>query len=154
MLPAVSFAARGLAGGRSPLQREALLWFKGTMSPDPSSLYERIGGEEMIASLIPAFYAKVLKDPRLAPMFRDVSLEKLHTMQREFFTMATGGPARYTGRPLAHAHHGLGITPDQFNRFTGHLLETLLTLGVTQEEADEVVDRINVMANEITGTSY
>lgn len=121
---------------------------------DKPSLYERIGGEEAIAQLIPAFYARVLADPELAPFFKHTTLDKLHAMQMQFFAMATGGPVQYTGRPLAHAHHGRGITKHHFGLFSQHLVETLLDVGVTRAEADEVIETINTYANEITGTSY
>lgn len=124
------------------------------MSQNPSSLYERLGGEDMIVALIPAFYVRVLADPELGPFFKHTALDKLHAMQREFFVMATGGPIQYTGRPLAHAHHGRGITREHFARFSGHLVETLLDMGVTQTEADEVIQRINASVNEIVGVSY
>ena len=118
------------------------------------SLYERLGGEAMIATLIPAFYVRVLADPELGPFFQHSSLEKLHAMQHEFFIMATGGPVEYSGKPLAHVHHGRGITRGHFSRFTGHLVETLFDMGVTQAEADEVIERINRLSNEVVGTSY
>lgn len=124
------------------------------MNPNTPSLYERLGGEEMITALIPAFYVRVLADPELGHFFKNTELEKLHAMQREFFVMATGGPIQYSGRPLAHTHHGRGITRQHFARFTGHLVETLLDMNVTREEADEVIDRINAMTNEIIGASY
>jgi hemoglobin len=124
------------------------------MDQNTPSLYEQLGGEDLIANLIPAFYVRVLADPELGPFFKHTSLDKLHAMQREFFVMATGGPIEYSGRPLAHAHHGRGITRQHFTRFTGHLVETLLDLGVTQEEADEVIQRINATTNEIVGASY
>jgi hemoglobin len=75
-------------------------------------------------------------------------------MQRDFFVMATGGPIEYGGKPLAHVHHGRGITREHFSRFTGHLVETLFDMGVTQAEADEVIERINLLSNEVIGTSY
>ena len=124
------------------------------MNPNSLSLYERLGGEDMITALIPAFYVRVLADPELGPFFKHTELEKLHAMQREFFVMATGGPSQYSGRPLAHTHHGRGITKHHFARFTGHLVETLLDMAVTREEADEVIERINAMTNEIVGASY
>ena len=118
------------------------------------SLYDRIGGEETIATLIPAFYVRVLADPDLAPFFKHTSLEKLHGMQREFFSMSTGGPIEYTGRPLAHVHHGMGITRQHFSKFANHLIDTLLDVGVSRADADEVIERINATANEIVGVSY
>ncbi|MEZ5386002.1 MAG: group 1 truncated hemoglobin [Prosthecobacter sp.] len=121
---------------------------------NPSTLYDRLGGQKTIDSLIPAFYVRVLADPELAPFFKDTSIEKLHQMQSSFFCMATGGPFTYSGKSMAHAHHGRGITARHFALFTGHLVETLCDLGVSQEETDEVIDRVNTYANEITGTSY
>ena len=124
------------------------------MEPNTPSLYERLGGKAMIADLIPAFYVRVLADEELGPFFKHTELKKLHAMQREFFVMATGGPLEYSGCPLAHTHHGRGITKQHFARFTGHLVETLLDMDVSQEEADEVIQRINAMTNEIVGASY
>ena len=124
------------------------------MSANSPSLYDRLGGEDMISTLIPAFYVRVLADAELAPFFRHTALDKLHDMQRDFFAMATGGPVSYSGRSLAHAHHGRGITKHHFALFTTYLVDTLLDMGVTQEEADEVIDRVNTFVNEVTGTSY
>lgn len=118
------------------------------------SLYEKIGAESGIESLMLAFYARVLEDPELAPFFQDSSLVKLHAMQREFFAMALGGNIQYTGAPLAHAHHGRGITVYHFSRFASHLLETLREQKVDEEDVNAVIDRINSFANEITGASY
>lgn len=118
------------------------------------TLYEKLGGEAGIESLIIAFYVKVMADPELAPFFRHTSIDKLHAMQKEFFTMALGGPVEYSGRPLSHAHHGRGIHAQQVSRFVGHLLSTLEDQGIDEAEAREVCDRINTHTNEITGASY
>lgn len=124
------------------------------MNQTPPSLYDRIGGEAMIDKLIPAFYERVLADTELAPFFTHAPLDKLHAMQREFFAMATGGPIHYTGRPLAHVHQGFHIKTHQVAKFAGHLLETLRSLNTSEDDANEVIDRINVYVNEITGASY
>jgi hemoglobin len=119
-----------------------------------ASLYDRLGGQAGIESLVITFYTRVLADPEMGHFFRHVSVEKLHLMQREFFTMALGGPANYNGRPMAHVHHGRGITAHHFARFVEHLVDTLEDLGVEETEAALVIDRINSYANEVTGTSY
>lgn len=119
-----------------------------------SSLYDRLGGDAGIESLVVAFYVRVLADPELAPFFRNTSIDKLHAMQHEFFAMALGGPVSYSGRPLAHVHHGRGITTKHFGRFVECLVQTLEDQGVSEAESAEVIDRINSYANEVTGTSY
>lgn len=118
------------------------------------TLYDRIGGAAVIDTLIPAFYTRVLADPELAPFFRHAQIDSLHAMQREFFSMALGGPVDYTGRSLSQVHHGRGISTAHFGLFVKHLLETLDAMGLSAAESDEVIARIGTFANEITGTSY
>jgi hemoglobin len=118
------------------------------------SLYDRLGGEPAIESLVVAFYVRVMGDPKLAPFFRGTSIEKLHGMQREFFAMALGGPVKYTGRPIAHVHHGRGITTEHFSRFVGHLTATLEDLGASKDDVADVIKRVNSHANEVLGISY
>lgn len=118
------------------------------------TLYEKLGGDAGIESLVISFYVRVMADPELAPFFRHTSVEKLHVMQREFFAMALGGPIAYSGRPLAHVHHGRGITTLHFSRFVEHLVATLEDQGAEPDETEEVINRINSYANEVTGTSY
>lgn len=120
----------------------------------PATLYDRLGGAAGVESLIEAFYVRVLADSELAPFFRDSSIERLRKMQTEFFNRALGGPMGYSGLPLAHVHHGRGITRHHFTLFVGHLLETLKDYGCEDKETDEVIEHINTFANEITGTSY
>jgi hemoglobin len=126
----------------------------GMSAIDSPSLYERIGGASALDDLIEAFYIRVLADPILAPFFHDTPLDRLRKMQKEFFAMALGGPIAYSGRSLAHAHHGRGVKREHFAHFVQHLVETLKDIGVSQGDADHVIDHINTFANEITGTSY
>ena len=121
---------------------------------NPPTLFELIGGEGGVAKLIDEFYLRVLDDPDLQPLFKGASMNHLRHMQRDFFTTALGGPASYSGRSLSHAHHGRGITKHHFGKFVQHLLGTLRARGLDERHIDAVIDRLNVHANEITGTSY
>lgn len=118
------------------------------------TLYERVGGEHAIESMVVGFYMRVMNDPEMEPFFRDVPMKRLHAMQREFFAMALGGPLSYGGRPLSYVHHGRGITTFHYSRFVEHLVDTIVDYGVSDADGEEVIDRINSFANEITGTSY
>ena len=54
------------------------------MSSKNTILFERIGGEQVIAKLILQLYDRVVADPELKPFFKDTSIDKLRRMQREF----------------------------------------------------------------------
>ena len=118
-----------------------------------ATLYDRIGGSKAVEGLVGAFYKRVLADPELLHFFEHTATDKLERMQQEFFAAALDGPLTYTGRPLSHAHHGLGIKPRHLARFLDHLLATLKDKGLTEEDTYEVISRINTFADEITGTS-
>lgn len=123
------------------------------MVEERPSLYERVGGEAGVGSLVDAFYRRVLGDPELAPFFEKTPMDKLRTMQREFFAAALGGPLAYTGRTMSEVHAGRGIKTRHIARFVDHLMETLRDLPVDEQDAYDVVSRINTWADEITGES-
>ncbi|MEM1244968.1 MAG: group 1 truncated hemoglobin [Acidobacteriota bacterium] len=117
------------------------------------SLYERIGGADRVDSMTHAFYERVLADPLLAPFFEKSEVDKLHSMQREFFSAALDGPVTYTGLPLTEAHAGRGIGAQHFARFTQHLLDTLASEGLDDREVRDVIERISTYRDEVLGSS-
>lgn len=117
------------------------------------TLYERVGGETAIDKMVVEFYNRVLSDAELQPFFEHTDMAKLHAMQREFFSAALDGPLSYTGRPLAYVHHGHGIGRKHFAKFVGHLLETLRSRGIPEEEVSDVIARVSTYINEVVGES-
>lgn len=118
------------------------------------SIYDRIGGEDGIAQLVESFYERILKDPILSPFFKEVPMDKLERMQREFFAMATGGPADFSGRPLAHVHKHLAIGNKEFQLFTNHLMATLNeTTSLSEKDVMDLISRVNIEIGELTNHS-
>jgi hemoglobin len=120
---------------------------------ESESLYARIGGEAGIRDLIGDFYQRVFADAELRPFFQDIEVDKLERMQREFFAAALGGPTLYTGRPVAEAHYGLGIQPRPLRRDLDHLLATLENCKLGEDEVYDVMGRIGILADDVTGTT-
>lgn len=118
---------------------------------DRVTLYDRIGGEATVARLMDSFYERVLADPELVLFFAGVSMQKVRSMQKLFFCAALDGPFEYAGRPLAAVHHGRGIRPPHLARFVGHLLATLRDLGLDEHDVLDIVSRIEIYSDEITG---
>jgi hemoglobin len=110
-------------------------------------IYDSIGGAPAVRAAVDDFYVRVLGDPRLAPYFAAVDIDRLKTHQRAFITAAIGGAQLYRGRDMATAHAGLGITDAHFDAVVGHLADTLRGLGVP----DETVARIGAMLGPLRG---
>jgi hemoglobin len=130
------------------LADHALSWLTDGMS---DSLYEKLGGEAGITSMVGDFYNRVKADDLIGPFFNHVDMNRLLSMQKEFFSMALGGPVVYSGRPLSHAHHNMGIERKHFQRFVECLFQTLESQKLSQEEKDAIISRVDLYADEIIG---
>lgn len=97
------------------------------------SIYEKIGGAPSVSLAVDDFYDRVTSDPSLSPFFEGVDLARLKGHQRAFIAAAIGGPEPYSGRAMAEAHSGMGITSEAFTRVVQHLVATLTALGVDEE---------------------
>lgn len=113
------------------------------------SLYDEIGGGRVIATAVSVFSTRVTDDPELAPWFAEVDLDRLRAHQRAFLTAALGGPDLFTGRSMASAHAGLGISIEAFDRVLEHLAYTLFDLGLSYEQVTTVIDGLRPVGEQI-----
>jgi hemoglobin len=101
------------------------------------TLYEFAGGEKAIHRLEDIFYASVLADPLLQPLFgagKPTHVEHLTWFTAESF----GGPERFS-RELGFAHlidvhRGLQITEEQRQRFVDLYAAALDAAGMPADE--------------------
>jgi hemoglobin len=115
------------------------------------TIYEQIGGAKTVDKLIGSFYRRVLADPMLSPFFENTSIETLERMQKAFFTIALGGPDPDVKISIYETHRGRGIKREHLTRFTEHLMTTLREVGVDEENAKKVYQRISIYADDVLG---
>jgi hemoglobin len=120
-------------------------------SSPQQTLFDRIGGKEAVKGLVDDFYRRVLADEKLRPFFEKAPMERLRTMQYEFFAAALDGPSEYKGKQLSYVHFGRGITKLHFARFMDRLLDTLKDLNLGEETTSAIIARLNTYTDEITG---
>lgn len=102
------------------------------------TLYEWVGGKEVLEQLTKIFYAKVLQDEILYPVFKNMSAE--HTKHvAHFIAEVFGGPHLYTADDSgSHAgmveHHvGKMLTEQQRKRWLTLLLESADEIGLKDD---------------------
>jgi hemoglobin len=103
------------------------------MSAQPTqlSLYERLGGIYSIACVVDDFIDRVMTDPRLNanPAVNEahhkVPPPGFKYLVIEMVGWATGGPQKYTGRPMRESHEHLNITPKEWEAFMDDFQQTL-----------------------------
>ena len=73
------------------------------------TLYERLGGEGAIKSVVDKFYVYMLDDARVKEFFKNTDMNKQRKRQADFITMVTGGPNKYDGMDMKKAHDNMKI---------------------------------------------
>jgi hemoglobin len=121
------------------------------MSIDDLELYNSFGGEAGVVRLVDVFYKKVLADDELLVFFNGVPMERLKNMQKEFFTVALGGPGDYSDSELSHAHQGRNIKTRHFKTFVDLLFATLSEFELDEEERFQIISHINTYVDDIVG---
>lgn len=117
------------------------------------SLFDEIGGSEVVDAVVDRFYERVVADEQLGKFFEGKSVDRIKSMQRQLFGVALGAPLTYEGKPLNQVHKGLGITRDDLSLYINHLLDTLGEKGIGEDQANRFVARIATYADEVLGES-
>ena len=103
------------------------------------SVYQAIGGRTALAAAVDDFYARLLADPVLGPLFPDGAGARHRAYVVTILGEALGGPERYRGPDIVAAHGGLAITDTHFDLAAAHLYATLDGLGVPRHLSDHIV---------------
>jgi len=104
-----------------------------------TTLYQRLGGAERIASIIDNALDRHAVNAILAPRFRGKDLTKLKALGTQFFCAGIGGPQTYEGRDLRTAHAGMNVSEQEYIATMDDIVAALNDHGVSAPEVDEVV---------------
>jgi hemoglobin len=116
-----------------------------------SSIYEQLGGMDVIGMVVDEFYGRVLADDTLSPLFAGKDMPELKRHQTRFISYALGGPNQYTGRSMRRAHEGLAITPAQFAAVAGHLKASLEAFAVPADTIDQIIAHVAQLQDDVVG---
>ncbi|QED49136.1 group I truncated hemoglobin [Cytobacillus dafuensis] len=114
------------------------------------TLFEKVGGEQAIEKVVDYFYSElVLKDPTVNHFFEHTDMEKQRRHQTKFISFALGGPNQYTGTSMSKAHKGMNLQPEHFNAIAKHLHDALAHFGVSEEDIDQALTKVNTLRDDI-----
>jgi hemoglobin len=106
-----------------------------------SSLYQRLGGYDVIAAFVDDTYRMLRNDPR----FSRFAARSIDSQQRarqllvDQICHLAGGPCFYTGRDMKTSHAGLRITQVEWEISLEYTRQALKAHHVGEQEANEVV---------------
>jgi hemoglobin len=115
------------------------------------SLYDRLGGKTAIQSVVHDFVGNVVADKRINKYFAKTDGKKLEGLLVDQVCQATGGPCKYTGKSMADAHKGMGITDADFNALVDDLTKSLNKFKVGAQEQKDLLGALGGMKGDIVG---
>jgi hemoglobin len=119
------------------------------MKTQTKSLYDRLGGLDMINALTESWVARVGGDDRANKKFVRTDIPRLKKEVADQLCEVTGGPCAYTGRSMRETHAGMQTTAGEFDVVMGHLDAALDELNIPKAEHDELVDLLRPLRADI-----
>ena len=119
------------------------------MTTQTQSLYDRLGGLDVLDALTESWVARVGGDDRANGKFARTDIARLMKEVAGQLCEAAGGPCAYTGRSMRDTHAGMKTTAGEFDVVMQHLGAALDDLHVPKTEHDELVDLLRPMREDI-----
>ena len=79
------------------------------------ALYQQLGGQPGLVSLMDDFMIRLLADPRMNPFFKETDQKQLKQQLVAQFCEVSGGPCKRKGPDMKAAHAGIDVTKANFN---------------------------------------
>ena len=110
------------------------------MTQPATSLYQRMGGYDVIAAVVDDVFAILHDDPGFARFFGGRSADSVIRSRQllvDQMCALSGGPCHYIGRDMETSHRGLGITNAEWEANMQASDVALVKNGVGQTERAE-----------------
>lgn len=106
------------------------------------TLYERLGGYDVLVIAVDNILPRLMADEKLARFWQNRSKDGIARERQlliDYLASASGGNMLYTGREMKLSHEGMGIDAEDWTRFVGHVADALDNLNVGDPERADVL---------------
>jgi hemoglobin len=136
-----------VSSGRSFAQMKAM-----PEKPSKPTLYQRMGGYDVLAGVLDDFLHQLGTDPAFKRFGGGRSMDSLHRTRQlvlDQLCNLTGGPCVYIGRDMKTAHAGLDITPAEWDSSIEKFKVALNDQKVGEQEQKEFIAIIQKLRPDI-----
>lgn len=120
--------------------------------PQPSvanTLYARLGGIEVLRTLVDEWLLEVTSDHRIKSFFVEADISRLKLRLVERICVLVQGPCMYQGRELFAVHQGLSVADSDLRAFVEDLEPAMLRAKIDSETAAELRQAVRGLAAEL-----
>ncbi len=118
----------------------------------PKTLYQRVGGYDVIANVVDDFLGQLGQDPAFKRFGQGRGQDSLHRARQlivDQICWLSGGPCTYIGRDMKTAHHGLAITAEEWESAGKHMAASLDKFKVAGKDKEEFLAMIEKLRPDV-----
>lgn len=116
-----------------------------------ASLYERLGGEAGVKTIVAHFVYRLANDPEIGALFEGIDFANLDRQLRDQICEVSDGPCVYEGKDMVEAHEGQNITAAEFNRLVEVLQDSMAAAGTPFPVQNQLLARLAPMHGDVVG---
>jgi hemoglobin len=116
------------------------------------SLYQQLGGQSALVTLMDDFMVRLLADKRMAPFFKDVDHKHVKAQLVAQICEVSGGPCKLKGPDMKKAHSGFDVSKGDFNALVEVLQQSMDAQGIGFGTQNKLLARLAPMHRDIINT--
>ena len=116
------------------------------------ALYQQLGGQSGLVTLMDDFMNRLLADKRMGPFFKDVDHQHVKEQLVAQFCEVSGGPCKLSGPDMKKAHSGFDVTKGDFNALVEVLQQSMDAQGIAFSTQNRLLAKLAPMHREIINT--
>ncbi len=120
-----------------------------TQQAEKLSLYQRIGGKDVLYKVSAETLDKVAEDPKTMRSFDGVKMDSLTESLTNFLCVETGGDCVYEGETMENSHADAEITMAEFELMVHAIREAMDNNHVGTREKNELLKILAPMKRDI-----
>lgn len=117
--------------------------------PVNDALYQSLGGQRGLNSLMDDFMLRLLADPRMNPFFKDVDQAHVKAQLVAQFCEVAGGPCKLNGPDMKKVHSGFDINKAHFNALVEVLQQSMDAQGIAFTAQNRLLAQLAPMHRDI-----
>lgn len=114
-----------------------------------TTLYEQLGGETGVASIVDNFITEISFNPVIFKHFEESDQQRFRTKMNEHLCEITNGPCRYTGDSMQEIHKKMHITESEFNQTVDLLINAMNKANVPHTAQNRLLARLKALRQDI-----
>ncbi len=114
-----------------------------------SSLYQQLGGQPAIDTMVDRLIVLHAQTPEIQQYFEQSNLQRFRDKLSEFICFISDGPCEYSGDSMALTHGGMYISDREFNTGVDLMIQAMDDSGISLSARNQLLARLARLRSDI-----